>query len=179
MKIKTFIKLQFNLLKQNINVIPVLIARYLTARYLSLALRSLDPHFELPTVFIFKYFINPFMEYLISIWWPSVSKIVQKHGTGFSQCSCHCKTVSNFVCLSEGATVTKGGLTDRLIVSIYPPPQKKVRIESLFQAIRRKKVRIESLFQAILRKKVRIAKCKVAITFICIFLFSSRNGRPQ
>ncbi len=139
MKIKTFIKLQFNLLKQNINVIPVLIARYLTARYLSLALRSLDPHFELPTVFIFKYFINPFMEYLISIWWPSVSKIVQKHGTGFSQCSCHCKTVSNFVCLSEGATVTKGGLTDRLIVSIYPPPQKKSELRVCFRQYGEKK----------------------------------------
>ncbi len=66
--------------------------------------------FELPAVFIFKYFINPSMEYLIPIWWPSVSKIVQKHrGTRFSHCSCHCKTVSNSVCLSEGATVTKGG----------------------------------------------------------------------
>ncbi len=50
------------------------------------------------------------MEYFIIIWWPSVSKIVQKHrGTRFSRCSCHCKTVSNSVCLSEGATVTKGG----------------------------------------------------------------------
>ncbi len=50
------------------------------------------------------------MEYLIPIWWPSVSKIVQKlRGTRFSRCSSHWKTVSNSVCLSEGATVTKGG----------------------------------------------------------------------
>ncbi len=57
------------------------------------------------------------MEYLIPIWWPSVYKIVQKHrGIRFSHCSCHCETVSNSVCLSEGATVTKGaGLTDRSI----------------------------------------------------------------
>ncbi len=47
-------------------------------------------------VFIFLYFINPSMEYLIPIWWPSVSKIVQKHRrTRFSHCRCHCKTVSN------------------------------------------------------------------------------------
>ncbi len=39
-----------------------------------------------------------------------MSKIVQKdRGTRFSHCSSHCKTVSNSVCLSEGATVTKGG----------------------------------------------------------------------
>ncbi len=58
----------------------------------------------------FKYFINPSTEYLIPIWWPSVSKIVQKHcGTRISHCSFHCKTVSNYFCLSEGATVTKGG----------------------------------------------------------------------
>ncbi len=79
-------------------------------RLLPLALWSVNPRFELPTVFIFKYLINPSMEYLIPIWWPSVSKIVQKHrGTRVSHCSCHCKTVSNSVCLSEGATVTKGG----------------------------------------------------------------------
>ncbi len=79
-------------------------------RLLPLALWSVNPRFTLSTVFIFKYFINPSMEYLIPIWWPSVSKIVQKHnGTWFSHCSCHCKTVSNSVCLSEGATVTKGG----------------------------------------------------------------------
>ncbi len=36
------------------------------------------------------------MEYLIPIWWPSVSKIVQKHrGTKFSHCSYYCKTASN------------------------------------------------------------------------------------
>ncbi len=29
-------------------------------------------------VFIFVYFINLSMEYLIPIWWPSVTKIVQK-----------------------------------------------------------------------------------------------------
>ncbi len=89
-------------------------------RLLLLALWSVNTRFELPTVFIFKYFINPFMEYLIPIWWPSVSKIVQKHrGTRFSHCSCHCKTVSNSLCLSEGATVTRGvGLTDRSITSI-------------------------------------------------------------
>ncbi len=50
------------------------------------------------------------MDYFISIWWPSVTEIMQKHsGTRFSHCSCHCKTVSSSVCLSEGATVTKGG----------------------------------------------------------------------
>ncbi len=79
-------------------------------RLLLLPLRSVNLGFELPTAFIFKYFINPSMEYFIPNWWPSVSKIVQKHhGTRFSHCSCHCKTVSNSVCLSEGATVTKGG----------------------------------------------------------------------
>ncbi len=32
------------------------------------------------------------MEYLIPIWWPYVSKIVQKlRGPRFSHCSCHCK----------------------------------------------------------------------------------------
>ncbi len=68
------------------------------------------PSLWVPTVFIFKHFINPSMEYLIPIWWPFVSKIVQKqHGPRFSHCSCHCKAVSNSVCLSERATVTKGG----------------------------------------------------------------------
>ncbi len=62
-------------------------------RLLPLTLWSVNPCFELPTVFILKYFINPSMEYLIPIWWPSVSKIVQKHrGTRFSHCSCHCNT---------------------------------------------------------------------------------------
>ncbi len=71
---------------------------------------SVNPRFELPTVFIIKYFTNPSMEYSIPICWPSVSTIVQKHrGTRFSPCSCHCKTASNSVCLSERATVTKGG----------------------------------------------------------------------
>ncbi len=65
---------------------------------------------RIPIVFIIKYYINPSMEYLVPIWWPSVSKIVQKHyGTRFSHCCSHCKTVSNSVCLSEGATITKGG----------------------------------------------------------------------
>ncbi len=46
-----------------------------------------------------------------------MSKIEQKHcGTKFSHCSCHCMTVSISVCLTEGATVTRGaGLTDRSI----------------------------------------------------------------
>ncbi len=40
----------------------------------------------------FKIFINLSMEYLIPIWWPYVSKIVQKlRGPRFSHCSCHCK----------------------------------------------------------------------------------------
>ncbi len=45
---------------------------------------------------------------------------MQKHnGARFSHCSCHCKTVSNSICLSEGATVTKGaGLTDRSVVGV-------------------------------------------------------------
>ncbi len=47
------------------------------SRLLPLASRSVNPRFELPTVFIIKYFINPSMEYLIPIWLPSVSKIVQ------------------------------------------------------------------------------------------------------
>ncbi len=65
---------------------------------------------RIPIVIIIKYYINPSMEYLVPIWWPSVSKIVQKHyGTRFSHCCSHCKTVSNSVCLSEGATITKGG----------------------------------------------------------------------
>ncbi len=91
-------------------------------RLLPLALRSVNPRFELHTVFILKYFINPSMEYLIAIWLPSVSKIVQKQrGTRFLHCSCHCKTVSNSVCLSEGATVTKGAeLTDRSIEMHMP-----------------------------------------------------------
>ncbi len=79
-------------------------------RLLPIALWSVIPRFELPIVFIFLYFINSSMEYLISIWWPSVSKIVQKHpGTRSSHCSYHFKTASNPVCLSEGATVTTGG----------------------------------------------------------------------
>ncbi len=78
-------------------------------RFHLLALWSVNPCFELPTIFILKHFINPSMEYLIPIWWPSVSRIVQKyHGTRFSHCSCHCKTVSKSICLSKGATVTKG-----------------------------------------------------------------------
>ncbi len=86
-------------------------------RLLPLALRSVNPCLELTTVFIFKYFINPSMEYLISIWWHFVSKIVQKHcGTRFSLYSSHRKTVSSSVCLSEGAPITKGaGLTERSI----------------------------------------------------------------
>ncbi len=72
-------------------------------RLLPLALWSVNPCFELPTVFIIKYLINPSMEYLIAIWWPCVQNCAKTH------CSCHCKTVSNSVCLSEGATVTKGG----------------------------------------------------------------------
>ncbi len=48
------------------------------SRLLSLASRSVNPRFELPTVFIIKYFINPSMEYLIPIWLPSVSKIVEQ-----------------------------------------------------------------------------------------------------
>ncbi len=40
------------------------------------------------------------------------------HMTRFSHCSCHSKTVSNSVCLSEGATVTKGaGLTISVIMA--------------------------------------------------------------
>ncbi len=51
------------------------------------------------------------MEYLIPIWWPSVSKIVQKHrGTSFSHCSCHCKTVSNSVCPREQQQLRGRGL---------------------------------------------------------------------
>ncbi len=47
-------------------------------RLIPLALRSVNPCFELPTVFIIEYFINPSMEYFIPIWWPYESKIVQK-----------------------------------------------------------------------------------------------------
>ncbi len=37
-------------------------------------------------------------------------------GQGFHTDSCHCKRVSSSICLSEGATVTKGaGLTDRSV----------------------------------------------------------------
>ncbi len=40
------------------------------------------------------------------------------HMTRFSHCSCHSRTVSNSVCLSEGATVTKGaGLTISVIMA--------------------------------------------------------------
>ncbi len=51
-----------------------------------------------------------------------------KHrGTWFSHSSCNCKTASNSVCLSEGATVTKRGqglpmgqfLTDETITQMY------------------------------------------------------------
>ncbi len=78
-------------------------------RLLPLILRSVIPHFELvkyPPYLLKKKYINPSMEYLIPIWRPSVSKIVQKHhGTRFSHRSCHCKQLF----LSEGATVTEGG----------------------------------------------------------------------
>ncbi len=82
-------------------------------RLLLLALRSVNSCFELPTVFIFTNFINPSMEYLIPIWWPSLSKIVQKHrGPRFSHCRCHCKTVSNSVCPREQQYLRGAGLTD-------------------------------------------------------------------
>ncbi len=47
------------------------------------------------------------MEYLIPIWWTSVSKIVQKHcGTRFSHCSGQCKQLHLFI---RGSKVTKCG----------------------------------------------------------------------
>ncbi len=56
------------------------------------------------------------MEYLIPIWWHSVSKIVQKHSwEGFHTAAVIVrKWATPFVCLSEGATVTKGGGAYRL-----------------------------------------------------------------
>ncbi len=43
-------------------------------------MRPVNPCLELPTVFIIKYLINPFMEYLIHIWCPNMCKNIVEQG---------------------------------------------------------------------------------------------------
>ncbi len=90
-------------------------------RLLPLALWSVNPRFELPTVFIFKYFINPSMEYLIPIWWPSVSKIVQKTWWNkvFTLTALTVRAWATlFVCPREQQLLRGAGLNDSSIGSI-------------------------------------------------------------
>ncbi len=62
-----------------------------------------NPLFELPTVFIIKYFINPSTEYLILIWW--LQKCVKTWWDEvFTQTALIVRAWATlFVCLSKGA----------------------------------------------------------------------------
>ncbi len=96
---------------------------------LPLALRSVNAGFELPTVFIFKYFINGiFKSHLVAFF-------VQKCAKTSRDRVFPLQLPLKDSCLSEGATVTKAaGLTDRPIMSY------KLRIVGYKLTIKKKKV---------------------------------------